>query len=331
MATMGCMDTLTSTNVVDRPDLATVALAGNDVLRYLHAVCTQHTLDLVPAKCHPGAAAVAQGQDRVRLRAGRAGGGALLDTEAAAAPALAQRLARFRVPLRRVGEQPSPGGPACSARDRGPPSLAAAGLPTPPRAGRGGQARSWSLRRSPVGVDLLGPGAAAAATALERVGVERGGRAGGLAGSPRACPGQAPADRRRPGRGGGSSARTSTSTRGCYPGQETVARVHNLGQVQRRLAGLRFEPAGGDRERGRPVPAPGPTWSPTTAAAPASSAAWSTTPAWARSAFAYVRRAVEDGRLVRAGDRWPPWWRCPSGNPRRNHCRSMRPQATGDG
>jgi len=29
--------------------------------------------------------------------------------------------------------------------------------------------------------------------------------------------------------------------KGCYPGQETVARVHNLGQVQRRLAGLRFE------------------------------------------------------------------------------------------
>jgi folate-binding protein YgfZ len=26
--------------------------------------------------------------------------------------------------------------------------------------------------------------------------------------------------------------------KGCYPGQETVARVHNLGQVQRRLAGL---------------------------------------------------------------------------------------------
>ena len=43
------MDTLTSTvTVIDRPDVATIALAGNDVLRYLHAVCTQHTLDLAP-------------------------------------------------------------------------------------------------------------------------------------------------------------------------------------------------------------------------------------------------------------------------------------------
>ena len=32
--------------------------------------------------------------------------------------------------------------------------------------------------------------------------------------------------------------------KGCYPGQETVARVHNLGHVQRRLAGLRFGPGG---------------------------------------------------------------------------------------
>jgi folate-binding Fe-S cluster repair protein YgfZ len=32
--------------------------------------------------------------------------------------------------------------------------------------------------------------------------------------------------------------------KGCYPGQETVARVRNLGQVQRRLAGLRFEDPG---------------------------------------------------------------------------------------
>jgi folate-binding Fe-S cluster repair protein YgfZ len=38
--------------------------------------------------------------------------------------------------------------------------------------------------------------------------------------------------------------------KGCYPGQETVARVHNLGQVQRRLAGLRLKDPDG------PLPPP---------------------------------------------------------------------------
>ena len=36
------------TCVVDRPELASLRLEGGDVLRYLHAVCTQHTLELAP-------------------------------------------------------------------------------------------------------------------------------------------------------------------------------------------------------------------------------------------------------------------------------------------
>src|SRR4030095_9391146 len=87
----GGMDTLTSTvTVIDRPDVATIALAGNDVLRYLHAVCTQHTLDL-----HPGDATQAlllSPKGKIEFAFGLAvlEGGALLDTEAAAAPALAE-------------------------------------------------------------------------------------------------------------------------------------------------------------------------------------------------------------------------------------------------
>ncbi|MGZ4128614.1 MAG: CAF17-like 4Fe-4S cluster assembly/insertion protein YgfZ, partial [Actinomycetota bacterium] len=33
-------------------------------------------------------------------------------------------------------------------------------------------------------------------------------------------------------------ARAVSFTKGCYPGQESVARVHNLGRVRRRLVGL---------------------------------------------------------------------------------------------
>jgi folate-binding protein YgfZ len=46
-------------------------------------------------------------------------------------------------------------------------------------------------------------------------------------------------------------ARAVSFTKGCYPGQESVARVQNLGRVRKRLVGLSFD--------GTAVPAPGTT------------------------------------------------------------------------
>ena len=83
------------TSVVDRPDLASVALEGGDVLPYLHAVCTQHTLDLVPGDTTQALLLSPKGKIEFAFRLAVLDGGALLDTEAAAAPALAERLARF--------------------------------------------------------------------------------------------------------------------------------------------------------------------------------------------------------------------------------------------
>ncbi|MDP9207663.1 MAG: folate-binding protein, partial [Actinomycetota bacterium] len=84
-----------SASVVDRPDLASVALEGGDVLPYLHAVCTQHTLDLVPGDTTQALLLSPKGKIEFAFRLAVLDGGALLDTEAAAAPALAERLARF--------------------------------------------------------------------------------------------------------------------------------------------------------------------------------------------------------------------------------------------
>jgi folate-binding protein YgfZ len=79
--------------------------------------------------------------------------------------------------------------------------------------------------------------------------------------------------------------------KGCYPGQESVARVQNLGRIRKRLAGLDFE--------GSDVPATG-----TTLVAESlevgritSAAMWD-----ARvSAIGFVRSDVHDGATVEAG------------------------------
>jgi folate-binding protein YgfZ len=292
------MDTLTSTvTVVDRPDLATLALAGNDVLRYLHAVCTQHTLDLAPGDATQALLLSPKGKIEFAFRLAVLDEGVLLDTEAEAAPGLAERLARFvfRYDVR-VGRPVQ--GAATLLGPGADVALAAAGLPVP-GAGRAGVAGpDLVAHRTPVGVDLVGPGAPAAAAGLERAGVER-----------------APAERWEPVRVEHGLPRAGLELtddvlaeeagllgshvhldKGCYPGQETVARVHNLGQVQRRLAGLRFEPGDG-------LPAPRTDLVTDDGRRAGQLRSVVDHPRLGPIGLAYVRRVVDDGRLVRAGDR----------------------------
>jgi tRNA-modifying protein YgfZ len=300
----GAMDTLTSTvTVIDRPDLATVALAGNDVLRYLHAVCSQHTLNLVPGDATQALLLTPKGKIEFAFRLAVLDHGALLDTEAEAAPGLAERLARFVFRYDVTVGQPAQGaatllGPGADA------ALAAAGLPVP-GAGRAGLAGpDLVVQRTPAGIDLVGPAAPAAAAGLERAGAER-----------------APAERweqvrvehglPRPGREltddvlaeeAGLLGSHVHLDKGCYPGQETVARVHNLGQVQRRLAGLRFEPASSDGA-GAGLPAPRTELVTDDGRRAGQLRSVVDHPRLGPIGLAYVRRVVEDGRLVRAGDR----------------------------
>jgi folate-binding protein YgfZ len=85
--------------------------------------------------------------------------------------------------------------------------------------------------------------------------------------------------------------------KGCYPGQETVARVHNLGQVQRRLAGLRFAPDGpGD------LPAPGTDLVTDDGHRAGQLRSVVRHPELGPIGLAYVRRVVAPGGLVLAGD-----------------------------
>ena len=283
---------------LERPDRSTIVLGGSDVLRYLHAVCTQHTLDLAPGDASQALLLSPKGKIEFAFRLAVLEEGVLVDTEAAAALGLAERLARFVFRYDVTVGQPVPGavtvvGPGADA------ALAAAGLPVPvpERAGIAGP--DLVLRRTPVGVDLLGPGAPAAVAGLERAGVERA--PDGLwellrveHGLPRA--GLELTDDVLAEEAGLLGSHVHLD-KGCYPGQETVARVHNLGQVQRRLAGLRFEPSGDG------LPAPGTDLVADDGRRAGQLRSVVDHPRLGPIGLAYVRRVVDDGRLVRAGDR----------------------------
>jgi tRNA-modifying protein YgfZ len=283
---------------LERPDRSTIVLGGSDVLRYLHAVCTQHTLDLAPGDATQALLLSPKGKIEFAFRLAVLEEGVLVDTEAAAAQGLAERLARFVFRYDVTVSQPVPGaatvvGPGADA------ALAAAGLPVPVPGRAGIAGPDLVLRRTPVGVDLLGPGAPAAVAGLERAGVERApDELWELLrvehGLPRA--GLELTDDVLAEEAGLLGSHVHLD-KGCYPGQETVARVHNLGQVQRRLAGLRFEPSGDG------LPAPGTDLVADDGRRAGQLRSVVDHPRLGPIGLAYVRRVVDDGRLVRAGAR----------------------------
>jgi folate-binding protein YgfZ len=282
---------------VDRPDLATIALRGADVLRYLHAVCTQDTAGLRPGDATEALLLSPKGRIEFAFRLAVLADGVLLDTDGDAAPALAERLARFVFRYDVSVAEPVRGavsllGPGADG------ALRAAGLPA------GGRPGNLSLglvaHRTAVGVDLVGPGAPEAAAAIGRAGVAAG--PAGLwelvrveRGLPRA--GRELTDDVLAEEAGLLGSHVHLD-KGCYPGQETVARVHNLGQVQRRLAGLRFGPApAGD------LPAPPVDLVTEDGRRAGQLRSVVDHPELGVIGLAYVRRVVEPGQSVVAGTR----------------------------
>jgi tRNA-modifying protein YgfZ len=289
------------TCVVDRPDLATITLAGNDVLSYLHAVCTQHTLDLQPGDATQALLLSPKGKIEFAFRLAVLDKGVLLDTEADAAPALAERLARFVFRYDVAVGLPA-GGAASLLGTDAEAALAAAGLPVPAAGRAEVAAPDLVVQRTPVGFDLVGPAASVVLATLGRAGVERAGaerweQARVEHGLPRA--GRELTDDVLAEEAGLLGSHVHLD-KGCYPGQETVARVHNLGQVQRRLAGLRFQPPG----NGGPVALPAPRTDLVTDDGRRAGQLRSVVdhPRLGPIGLAYVRRVVDTGRLVRAGD-----------------------------
>ena len=290
--------TRTGVVAVERTDLAFLELSGADVLRYLHSVSSQHTADRRPGDATRALLLSPKGKIEFAFRMAVREGAVLLDTEAEAAPALGERLARFV--FRYDVTVGSPRAGAVSLLGRGTEeALAAAGLPAAPGGpDRATVAPGLVVHRTEVGVDLVGASTPDALAALERAGVARG-----------------PLDlweleRVEHGLPRWGSELTDDVIaeeagllgshvhldKGCYPGQETVARVHNLGQVQRRLAGLRFDDAGAEP----PPPRADVVTGDGRRAGQVRGAVRH--PDLGTIALAYVRRVVAAGSRVRIGD-----------------------------
>jgi len=283
---------------VDRADLAALTLSGSEVLRYLHTVSTQHTSELVPGDAAEALLLSPKGKIEFAFRLAVLDGGVLLDTRAEAAVALAERLARFVFRYDVAVGSPGPGalsllGPETDA------ALAGAGLPVPPGGDGPGRAAVASpalvVHRTLLGADVVGGAApdalrrltgsgvpAAPLDAWEALRVEHG--------LPRW--GQELTDDVIAEEAGLLGSHVHLD-KGCYPGQETVARVHNLGQVQRRLAGLALE--------GDELPAPGTALVTEDGRRAGQVRSAVLHPDLGPVALAYVRRVVPTGSRVLAG------------------------------
>ncbi len=281
---------------VPRPDLAALPLGGGDVLPYLHAVTSQHTAELREGGAAEALLLSPKGKIDFALRLAVLPDGVLLDTEAEAAEALAARLARFVFRYDVAVGSPGPGALSVLGPEAGA-AFAAAGLPAPPaEPGHAAVAHpGLAVHRTPVGLDLVGPAAPAALAALD---------AAGVAGGPAELWELVRIERGLPRWGreltddviaeeAGLLASHVHLDKGCYPGQETVARVHNLGQVQRRLAGLRF---GGEE-----LPPPGTDLTTEDGRRAGQVRSGVDHPELGPIALAYVRRIVTPGQLVLAG------------------------------
>ncbi|HZD37684.1 MAG TPA: hypothetical protein VE664_03500 [Actinomycetes bacterium] len=283
---------------VRRDELGALALRGADVACYLHVVSSQHTADLRPGDATSALLLSPKGKIEFAFRLAMVDGGALLDTEAAAISGLAERLARFvfryDVTVERV-----PGSPvAVSLLGPGADgALEAAGLPATPEApGRATVAGGLAVHRAAPGIDLVGPAAADALEALGRAGTALAPpEVWELARIERGVPrwGQELTDDVLAEEAGLLGSHVHLD-KGCYPGQETVARVHNLGQVQRRLAGLRFD--------GEEPPAPRTELRTGDGRRAGQLRSVALHPDLGPVGLAYVRRVVADGSRVLAGE-----------------------------
>jgi folate-binding protein YgfZ len=236
----------TTAGVVDRRNRDVLVVPGVDRLGWLHSICSQHVSDLADGDATEALVLSPHGHVEQHWQVVELGGQVWIDTEPGTAPQVLDYLRKMQF-LKRVEPADvsadwaviSLVGPAT------PHVLQRAGLPAPDAAGRavahaaGGFVRGMAW---PAGAaaDLVVPAAAADGTIELLVG----------AGAARAGLWAYEALRveaRRPRLGLETDHRTIPHEvgwigpavhldKGCYRGQETVARVQNLGKPPRRLA-----------------------------------------------------------------------------------------------
>jgi tRNA-modifying protein YgfZ len=268
----------TAVGLVDRGNRGIVAVSGPERLSWLHNITTQHLSTLEPLTGTELLVLSPHGHVEQHAVAFEDGESVWLDTEPGAAPALLAYLTSMQF-LTRVTPADVTGewavlslvGPQASSVDLGirplaapvvatvpGPKFATGSVPAGPTARYDGAALAGGgfARRMPYGVDLLVPRLAVPAVVadldLPLAGIW-------------AFEALRVADR-RPRLGHDTDHRTLPAEvgwladavhleKGCYRGQETVARVHNLGRPPRRLVLLHLDGVTTDElpEPGTPV------------------------------------------------------------------------------
>ncbi|TAM92304.1 MAG: folate-binding protein [Jatrophihabitans sp.] len=243
--------------VLDRSNRGVLTVTGPDRLPWLHSICTQHLSDLRDGDATEALVLSPHGHVEQHWQVLESGGTVWLDTEPGAAAGVLGYLQAMRF-LKRVepADVSAQWAVLTVAGPRAPVVLAAAGLPVP-AAGRGTATpdQGFVRARPDEAFDLLLPrgGRPAVWDALVAAGATPVGT--WAADALRVAA-------RRPRLGLETDHRTIPHevgwigtavhlNKGCYRGQETVARVQNLGRPPRRLVLLHLA---GDRDE---LPAPG--------------------------------------------------------------------------
>jgi folate-binding protein YgfZ len=242
---------------VDRSNRGVLAVPGPDRLSWLHSITSQHLAALADGTGTEGLVLSPHGHVEHHFAVAELAGTTWLDTEPGGAPGLLAYLESMRFLLRVEPRDATAelavltvAGPSAAT------ALTAAGLPAPslwavvPLDGGG-----FARRTRPAEVDLLVPRPALAAVAARLT-------AAGATPAGTWAYEALRVEARRPRLGFETDHRTiphevgwiGTAVhldKGCYRGQETVARVHNLGRPPRRLVLLHLS---GERDE---LPPPG--------------------------------------------------------------------------
>ena len=256
--------------VVDRSNRAVITLTGSERRSWLHSLCTQHVADLADGACTENLSLDGQGRVEDHWQQTELGGVTYLDTEPwRGEPLLAylkkmvfwsdvQPAAADMAVLSVLG----PGSAGEAARE----ALGLDALPAPSTAAAlsgGGFVRRMPAADDQIELDLLVPRESKDHW-LERLGDAGIGRAGiwtyeahrtalvrprlGVDTDERTIPHEV-----------GWIPGAVHLDKGCYRGQETVARVHNLGRPPRMLVLLHLDGSGERPATGDPVLADGRT------------------------------------------------------------------------
>jgi folate-binding protein YgfZ len=228
--------------VVENLPRAVYRLTGErSPLAYLHDVLAQDVAELGAGRGALSAVLTANGRVAAEVRVLPLGQDVVLDAEVAASSGIDAHIVRH-APLAGVDVQNVSDRFAVSAV-RGPrtaDALRAAGLPVPgPDEAafvRAGDVMVVRVRWGVPGVDLIGPAdavpsidaSAATLDELEAARIEAGRPRFGVDVNEDVLVNETPL-----------LARGVSMTKGCYPGQESVARIHNLGTIRRALRSVR--------------------------------------------------------------------------------------------